>query len=558
MVEKTFESRGVRDNWYSESVHSQPTTTILLVATIVIGLFLWGLSEILALPWEQTRIALYLVGAPLLVFWAFTIHKVLGEALLIIAYAGAGFLFAQASQSPGFLALLVIPVGLAMTLYGKIAGIISAFAAVLIFLYQASPWQSPFTLAFCQLVLLLVATLCIVWGISRVAEDLARWAQERYEQMRTQLEEALNQRVELKQTRDDLIHANMELERLADRLTVMTRIAEEANHVADLGPLIEAWKFDLNDIPKALLEEYSLKGVLYGLPVFGHTVYMIAYNKDIFDKAGVAYPPRYWTWDDFLETAKKVTMDENRDGEPEIWGTDLDIINPARLLPYLWSWGADFYNYPELNKCTLNSPQAVEAIQWALDLIRVHKVAPPPEMGAADLGITFPGGKVAMSWVGSGSWVDPKDPTKFAWGFKWGLTDPPKKVETRSLIHSTGMSIARTSKYRDAAWQFLQFLMSPESQIFYSQRAGKISALISVGAKYAFANLPPEDLQVVNDVIGYAWSRVHWRTPIWHKSASGTQVPEMQKAWLGQQTVKEALDRTCAEVDKMFAELQKQ
>ncbi|MBC7316327.1 MAG: hypothetical protein H5T70_07900, partial [Chloroflexi bacterium] len=85
MVEKTFESRGVRDNWYSESVHSQPTTTILLVATIVIGLFLWGLSEILALPWEQTRIALYLIGAPLFVFWALTIRKGLGEALLIIA-----------------------------------------------------------------------------------------------------------------------------------------------------------------------------------------------------------------------------------------------------------------------------------------------------------------------------------------------------------------------------------------------------------------------------------------------------------------------------------------
>ena len=330
----------------------------------------------------------------------------------------------------------------------------------------------------------------------------------------------------------------------------------EENLLADLGPLVEAWGFDLDNIPEPLVDAYSWGGVLLGMPVMGSNVYLIGYNKDVFDEAGVEYPPRNWTWDECLETAKKVTIDEDGDGDPEIWGLTFNVINPSRLLPYLWSWGADFYNYPELTKCTLNSPEAVGALEFALSWIREHKVSPPPEMGASELGITFDAGLVAMADVGSGAWVDPKDPSQFRWGFNWGLTDFPKDVATRTLIHSNGLSIARTSKHRDTAWELLQFLMSEESQILYSKRVGKVSALKSVGANYAFENLPPEDLQVVNDAIEYAWGRAHWRTPVWDKSASGTQVPEMEAAWLGEQSVKEALDRTCEQVDAMFAELE--
>jgi multiple sugar transport system substrate-binding protein len=303
------------------------------------------------------------------------------------------------------------------------------------------------------------------------------------------------------------------------------------------------------------VEAYSWDGVLLGMPVMGSNVYLIGYNKDVFDEAGVEYPKRYWTWYECLETAKKVTLDRDGDGDPEVWGLTFNVINPSRLLPYLWSWGADFYNYPELSKCTLNSPEAVAALEFALSWIREHNVSPPPEMGASELGISFDAGLVAMADVGSGSWVDPKDPSQFRWGFNWGLTDFPKDVATRTLIHSNGMSIARTSKQRDEAWELLQFLMSEESQILYSKRVGKVSAIKSVGATYAFENLPAEDLQVVNDAIEYAWGRVHWRTPVWHKSASGTQVPEMEAAWLGERSVKEAMNRTCEQVDALFAEL---
>ena len=42
---------------------------------------------------------------------------------------------------------------------------------------------------------------------------------------------------------------------------------------------------------------------------------VLYYNKDLFDKAGPPYPPsnpeEAWTWDEFLEIAKQLTIEEN-------------------------------------------------------------------------------------------------------------------------------------------------------------------------------------------------------------------------------------------------------
>ena len=61
---------------------------------------------------------------------------------------------------------------------------------------------------------------------------------------------------------------------------------------------------------ESLLEGFSEGGTLYGLPSGTQTMVMY-YNKDIFDEKGVEYPKEGWTWDEFLETAEKLTYEEN-------------------------------------------------------------------------------------------------------------------------------------------------------------------------------------------------------------------------------------------------------
>ncbi len=54
------------------------------------------------------------------------------------------------------------------------------------------------------------------------------------------------------------------------------------------------------------LSNYQVGGKTYAIPYRQDSWYLY-YNKDMFDKAGVAYPDGKWTWDDYVAAADKVT-----------------------------------------------------------------------------------------------------------------------------------------------------------------------------------------------------------------------------------------------------------
>ena len=51
--------------------------------------------------------------------------------------------------------------------------------------------------------------------------------------------------------------------------------------------------------------KYADNGILYGVPK-DKDVICLAYNKDMFDAAGVAYPDDTWTWDTLVEASQKI------------------------------------------------------------------------------------------------------------------------------------------------------------------------------------------------------------------------------------------------------------
>ncbi|MFO7740890.1 MAG: ATP-binding protein [Anaerolineae bacterium] len=62
---------------------------------------------------------------------------------------------------------------------------------------------------------------------------VTQWSVFNFEQAREKMEEARDQRLELKETQEDLIQANRELARLSDRLSAMHQIAEEARQAKE-------------------------------------------------------------------------------------------------------------------------------------------------------------------------------------------------------------------------------------------------------------------------------------------------------------------------------------
>lgn len=135
---------------------------------------------------------------------------------------------------------------------------------------------------------------------------------------------------------------------------------------------------------------------VWGVPHALNSIAMI-YNKDIFDKYGVAYPTDDWTFDDMFEMARKLTKDTNGDGETDIWGIDYYHNITQGWLPFMLAYGANPYrdNYRNAN---VNDPKVIEAMK-AMRAPMEEGIAIPDADRQAGGGsaIVFGDGKVAMS-----------------------------------------------------------------------------------------------------------------------------------------------------------------
>ena len=127
-----------------------------------------------------------------------------------------------------------------------------------------------------------------------------------------------------------------------------------------------------------------------GAPVAYSTaneILLMYYNKKMFDKAGVAYPPadaaHAWSWDQFIDTAKLLTLDSNGNNAKSPKFDAKNIVQYGCLVENLtWQlevWclsnGSGFYS-KDGSKVTINDPAAIDALQKIADLYLVHHVAP--------------------------------------------------------------------------------------------------------------------------------------------------------------------------------------
>ena len=76
---------------------------------------------------------------------------------------------------------------------------------------------------------------------------------------------------------------------------------------APLNAYVESTGYDLSGFVGTEVN-YSVDGELYAVP-FRSDFWVLFYNKDLFDAAGIAYPTNDMTWEQYAETAKQLTKD---------------------------------------------------------------------------------------------------------------------------------------------------------------------------------------------------------------------------------------------------------
>ncbi|MFH1745917.1 MAG: sugar ABC transporter substrate-binding protein [Planctomycetota bacterium] len=244
--------------------------------------------------------------------------------------------------------------------------------------------------------------------------------------------------------------------------------------------------FNLDVYFENVVDVFGGRNRLYAIPL-DFTPMVMFYNKTLFDRAGVAYPQRGWTWDDFLDAAKRLTIHADPDKPPTQYGFNFENVMPFWVL-WLWTNGGDVLS-PDGTRASgyFDSPQSIEAIQFLVDLGRVHRVAPTlAERDAAGVDL-FLDGRAAMDLKGHWMMIDYR-----ARNINVGVAPlPTNNVEPSTVAYESGLAIMSGSRHPDLAWEYIKHMTSTGVQ----KRRVASGLAISGNKKAAahFAGDPVED-----------------------------------------------------------------
>ncbi len=318
----------------------------------------------------------------------------------------------------------------------------------------------------------------------------------------------------------------------------------------DLTPFIEKegpeW-FNSFVEPAWTFNEFG--GKYYGVPFRVAPVSVIV-NKNMFDKAGMELPPPDWTWDDFVETARKLTNKEKGEygycltGSAESHGTD------AQFYPFLFSAGGKMIN--EEGLAGFNSPEGEKALQFLVDIVQKGEIVPPGTTSASNNTCIdmLAADKVAM-WIDASLWL----------GFiragrpevNITLATMPRGVIASTDNGGTGLGMASKTKHPEEAWEFLKFMTSDDIMKRWALAASFVPGNKAVLSDPEFlAN--PENATVVYMLENYKiWPLSHYPD---NANLEAILRSYLQAAYLGKMTPKEALDAAAAEWDKVLLDFQ--
>jgi multiple sugar transport system substrate-binding protein len=300
--------------------------------------------------------------------------------------------------------------------------------------------------------------------------------------------------------------------------------------LADLTPLIAAdTGFSTDVYNPTALAAFAQDGKQLGL-VESFSNVILFYNKDLFDKAGVAYPTADWTWTEELAAAQKLTDTANG-----VWG-DFAPIQFWEFYKTIAQNGGSILS-ADKKTVTIDSPQNIETLTWMIDKVNNYKVTPSDvEMAGQSSEDLFKAGKIAM--LRTGIWLL-GDFTANA-PFKWDIALEPGKTNKAHHFFSNGVAVSANSAHPAEAYQWIKFLTSSKAAVDLRIAAGwELPAVSDAAAVQGYLDQPiPESREVVFQALDTAVV-----PPVignWNQLTDAVG-KELEAAKLGQKTPEQAL-----------------
>lgn len=241
----------------------------------------------------------------------------------------------------------------------------------------------------------------------------------------------------------------------------------QAGILLDLTPYAREMGFSPEKTYPAIRDVLSVEGRQYRFPCnVGPNC--VVFNRRIFDDHGVAYPKKDWTWDEFIETGKRIRHSPSRSGETHLAVANYN--NLWMLQDLLLSHGGRYFSEDGLAS-RLGSDEAVAAMQMYHDMMHVHRIIPTAaeavtmagQGGWGTGGINwFTHGKAAMILIGRWYTIQvPNQPDLAPHLGAVQLPHMPGRPSTGVTV-CRGAGVNARSPHRKQALEFLQYLASSE------------------------------------------------------------------------------------------------
>ena len=249
----------------------------------------------------------------------------------------------------------------------------------------------------------------------------------------------------------------------------------------DLTPAIEAdTGFSLEVFVRELLPGCQVADRFYGIPN-NFSTFVLYYNKDHFDAEGLPYPDSTWTWETFLQAARRLTKTDGA-GTTVRYGCVISIIRFTMIQQF----GGKILN-TEMDSCVIASPEAAAALQFDIDLAGRYGVTWSVLSQNLNWDDMFAGGRCAM--IANGRWAA----TWYLQTMPEGALDvaplPQGKVRMGALVNHL-MAVSSQSTKKEEAWEFVKFLSSETAQRMINTDGANIPALRSIAYSDAFLQHP--------------------------------------------------------------------
>jgi multiple sugar transport system substrate-binding protein len=235
----------------------------------------------------------------------------------------------------------------------------------------------------------------------------------------------------------------------------------------DVSEQVEAPDSGWDEFPEAARATATVDNIVIGLPAVVDDLGII-YNTELFDEAGLDYPNKDWTWDDFRAAAKAIN-----DPARNIYGTAYPVSGTEdtvwRFWPQLWQNGGDVLD--DDGQPAFNSQAGVDALEFwramAVDDKSVYL-----DQNGEKYAPSFYAGNIGM--IISGPWVlyDLKEQNT-----PYGVTFLPGTDGNHQTISGPDLWVlldhddtARAA----ASYDFINWLTAPEQDVRWNVAYGNL------------------------------------------------------------------------------------